>query len=230
MATRVHPDDLRQLRSLARRMRESPGINAEADIRLRHADGSYRWIQLIGTDLRGNGSVRGVVWNGRDITDSRRLADELRHQATHDPLTGLPNRALLEHRLDAAAADDRIAILLLDLDGFKQVNDVHGHHAGDQVLITVAERLTAVVGEAGMAARLGGDEFAVLLPGADESTAGKLTAWIEAAVAEPITLAGGAEVGVGTSVGVAAGVREDAERILRDADAAMYRSKLSRRI
>jgi diguanylate cyclase (GGDEF)-like protein len=169
-----------------------------------------------------------VVWNGRDITEAHRLSAELRHQATHDSLTGLANRSLLEQRLLAVPPDAPIAVLLLDLDGFKQVNDVHGHHAGDQVLVAVAERTRAALPPEATVARLGGDEFAVLLPGTGAERATGLAGRIEAAMSDPIAIAG-AVVRVGASVGVATGTRADAAVMLRDADAAMYRSKQARR-
>jgi diguanylate cyclase (GGDEF)-like protein len=191
-------------------------------------DGSHRWLHVIATDLRGNPSVRGIVWNGRDITDARRLQDELRHQATHDALTGLANRVLLQQRVHETPPDRQICVLLIDLDGFKQVNDSHGHHAGDEVLVTVARRITALLGRAGTVARLGGDEFAVLLPAAAPSRARMLADLITAAVCEPIPLSG-TVVTVGASVGVACGTPADADGLLRDADEAMYRTKQSRR-
>ena len=227
---RVHPDDLPVLRALADRLAAAPGADAAAEIRLRHPDGAYRWLHIIGTDLRGNAGIGGIVWNGRDITEARRLQDELRHQATHDALTGLPNRALLQARARQAAPGSRLGVLLIDLDGFKQVNDAYGHHAGDQVLIAVARRVTALLGASGTVARLGGDEFAVLLPGADPIAAGVLAEVIAAAVAEPIALDGHPTVvSVGASVGVACGDPADADGMLRDADAGMYRNKQSRK-
>ncbi|WP_433381236.1 diguanylate cyclase domain-containing protein [Actinoplanes sp. CA-142083] len=225
LATRVHPDDRPILDALTESLTDG---TAEADLRVTHEDGTHRWLHVIATDLRGNPSVRGVVWNGRDITDARHLQDELRHQATHDALTGLANRVLLQERVRETPPDRQICMLLIDLDGFKQVNDSHGHHAGDEVLVTVARRVTALLGRAGTVARLGGDEFAVLLPAADPTRAQMLADLIAAAVAEPIQLNDTA-VTVGASVGVACGTPADADRLLRDADEAMYRAKQSRR-
>jgi PAS domain S-box-containing protein len=97
LGKRAHPDDLPVLRALVDRLTAAPGADADAEVRFQHADGTCRWPQVIGTDLRGNSSIAGVVRNGRDITEARRLRDELRHRATHDALTGLANRALLQH-------------------------------------------------------------------------------------------------------------------------------------
>ena len=226
LGSQFHPDDQPAIEALSAQLAAS--ATAEAELRVVQDDGSYRWLHVIATDLRGNPSVRGVVWNGRDIHDARRLQDELRHQATHDVLTGLANRVLLQQRVREIAPDRPICMLLIDLDGFKQVNDGHGHHAGDEVLVTVARRLTALLGRSGTVARLGGDEFAVLLPGADPDGARTLAGLIAAAASEPIPIPGGS-VTVGASVGVSAGTPADADRLLRDADEAMYRTKQSRR-
>ncbi|MCY1139167.1 GGDEF domain-containing protein [Actinoplanes sp. Pm04-4] len=157
------------------------------------------------------------------MAEVRELHDELRHRATHDALTGLANRSLLEQRLGELPAGEPVSVLLVDLDGFKPVNDSYGHHAGDQVLVAVAERLTAWTPHDGLAVRLGGDEFAVLVPG--PATADGLAAAIEA----PIMLPGLADVTVGASVGLATGSPADAGHLLREADAAMYRTKARRK-
>ncbi|MET0415580.1 MAG: GGDEF domain-containing protein [Actinoplanes sp.] len=170
---------------------------------------------------------RLVTQLDESMVQMRALHDELHHQATHDTLTGLANRALLEQRLREAPPAERVSMLLIDLDGFKPVNDRHGHQAGDQVLVAVARRLDGLVGGAGLVARLGGDEFAVLLPAGGPSAA-ELAARVSAAVAEPIPVPGG-PVAVGASVGMAAGLPNEADRILREADVAMYRTKASRK-
>ncbi|MET7420811.1 GGDEF domain-containing protein [Dactylosporangium sp. NPDC005555] len=159
---------------------------------------------------------------------NRRLAEvveDLRHRAYHDPLTGLPNRALLldtlERRLSAGAETDRpVALLYVDLDGFKPVNDTHGHEAGDRVLTTIAERLAGCAGD-GLVARMGGDEFALLVP---PDVADDLAERVIAAVAAPIRVRD-AVVIVGASVGIASrgtGVGD----LMRHADVAMYAAKL----
>ncbi|WP_246607381.1 sensor domain-containing diguanylate cyclase [Paractinoplanes toevensis] len=224
---RLHPEDVAVAARLLAEMTTASGT-ASAELRMLHTDGTYHWTHLIGTDLLANPNIRGLVWNGRDVTDARRLQDELRHQATHDVLTGLANRFLLQQRVLTADADLPISFLVIDLDGFKQVNDVHGHHAGDQVLITVADRLTALVGDSGTVARLGGDEFAVVLPDAAPARAAALAEMISRVVADPIAVTG-AEVTVGASVGTSTGTPAETERMLREADDAMYRSKQARR-
>ncbi|MBM2615783.1 GGDEF domain-containing protein [Actinoplanes sp. LDG1-06] len=226
LADRVHPDDMPMLRELMQRLAARPGTEADAQVRLRHTDGSYRWLQVVGVDLTENPSVKAIVFNARDVTEARRLHDELSHRATHDALTGLADRSLLEQRLVASTGP--VSVLLIDLDDFKPINDRYGHHAGDQVLVAVGERLTTWTGETGLAVRLGGDEFAVLLPGADAATAAERAEHIALAVAEPMRLADDLEVTVGASVGVATGRPDDAAQLLRDADAAMYRQKALR--
>ena len=225
---RVHPDDRAALHALADRLAAAPGEDGSAQVRLRHADGSYRWLDIVGVDLRANPSVAGMVFNARDITESRTLQDELRRQATHDGLTGLANRSLLDQRLREADAGTELAMLVIDLDGFKEINDRHGHHAGDRLLVTTADRLTGLLGDGATAARLGGDEFAVLLPGTGAARAAELAERIAVALASPIQL-GDALVAVGASVGAGAGLPADADRIMRDADAAMYRAKRDRK-
>jgi diguanylate cyclase (GGDEF)-like protein len=162
------------------------------------------------------------------LTERDALAAELRHQAYHDGLTGLANRALYTERLDdALAGDDEFAVMLLDLDDFKLVNDAWGHAAGDDLLREIAARLHTCVRTDDTVARLGGDEFAVLLrllPGDD---ARDIAARIVAAVESPVQVDGGS-ARVGASVGIAlsaVGRDGDGEALLREADHAMYAVK-----
>ena len=167
-----------------------------------------------------------------DVTARRAMEERLRHEALHDPLTGLPNRRLLMERLCAALDRGRrrgggTALLFLDLDRFKLVNDSLGHPVGDQLLAAVAERLRAALRPADTVARFGGDEFAVLLDGAPGAEAALRTAEaVQRALAAPVAL-DGFEVFTSASIGVAvAGARADGpEALLRGADAAMYRAK-----
>ncbi len=167
----------------------------------------------------------------------RQALERATHLATHDPLTGLPNRALLREHLGRALAEARegggtVAALIVDLDRFKPVNDAHGHQAGDRLLRAVAERLRRVLRGTDFAARLGGDEFAVVArfeAGGEEprEAAARLAGRVVSALDAPFELAGGVSAQVGCSVGVAfaAGAEEGAEALLDRADAAMYRAK-----
>lgn len=154
----------------------------------------------------------------------------LRHAALHDPLTRLPNRAQFFQRLEAEMAAGSLAVLYLDLDGFKPINDTHGHGAGDELLRIVSARITAAVRPGDLVARLGGDEFAVLCSViSDSSEATAIAERLVTAVARPIKLAGGT-VEIGVSVGIALGARrrdahDNGERLLEAADAALYEAK-----
>jgi diguanylate cyclase (GGDEF)-like protein len=163
------------------------------------------------------------------------LVDKLRHEALHDALTGLPNRASLQNSLTAAldeVADGRsggVAVLVLDLDGFKAINDTLGHEHGDLLLTEVGTRLRTAVGAAGVVTRLGGDEFAVLLSGTDdEGDAVRMGRRMLRALEQPVALAG-MEVEIGASVGIAVGPAHatDAAGLLKRADIAMYDAKAS---
>jgi diguanylate cyclase (GGDEF)-like protein/PAS domain S-box-containing protein len=223
---RTHPADKAAVADLEKRLAANPGAGISTQVRWQHADGSYRWLDVVTTDLGNNPNVGGVVLNARDATEARALHDELQRQATHDTLTGLANRLLLHRRLDAAV--QQVSMLLIDLDGFKEINDRHGHHTGDQVLKEVAQRLTGLLGAGELAARLGGDEFAVLLPGTDVTAAGRLAERITTVLAEPMPI-GDVLLSVGASVGVSTGQPRDGDGLLREADAAMYLRKRERK-
>ncbi len=199
--------------------------------------GSTAWLRLEGTPLRdADGSMRGHIFTMVDVTELHEQARRHEMRANHDALTGLANRARFEARLHDTAqlceSQGRCAWLLyLDLDGFKPVNDRHGHAAGDQVLQAVARRLKRVVRSHDLVARLGGDEFAVLLDNlADAAVVQRIVATIEQAVAAPIAH-GDTTLRVGASVGrCAVGPGPvDLAAVMAAADADMYRVKRARR-
>ena len=170
------------------------------------------------------------MWNGRDVTDRRALEERLSHQASHDPLTGLPNRTLLINRLESAmdAAPHRStgpAVILIDLDGFKNVNDSLGHAAGDELLRAAAQRLLGCLRKGDIAARLGGDEFAVLANVERVDQAAVAGQRILDVLYAPFNLTG-QEVRISASLGIAQySGYSTAEELLRDADIAMYVAK-----
>lgn len=196
--------------------------------RLLHADGTWRDVEIHLANHLDDPAIQGIVSTTRDITDRRRLESELLHQAFHDPLTGLANRALFRTTLErsfeiAAAHRHTVAVLLLDLDGFKAVNDTLGHSAGDQVLRIFADRMRGIVRVEDTLARLGGDEFALLLePGVDP---GVVANRLVAELSLPVVLDGNL-LELSASVGIAdtrhASTVDD---LLRNADVAMYAAK-----
>ncbi len=200
----------------------------------RGPDGSVRWALADAVPVLGpDGEPVEVVTSFVDITERRLAEKALQQQALHDDLTGLPNRTLLldrlEHAIRAANRENRpLALLLMDLDHFKEVNDSLGHHAGDAVLREAGQRLRQEVREADTVARLGGDEFAILLPGADEAGAQFVARKAFMSLQRPFEVSGDA-LEVGVSIGIALCPRHgaDVDTLLRRADIAMYVAKRS---
>jgi diguanylate cyclase (GGDEF)-like protein/PAS domain S-box-containing protein len=228
----LHPDDAGRVQDTFARITEIPGAEATVDFRLRHADG--RWVQVEATtkNLLADPSIGGIVVNYRDITERKTLEERLRHQAFHDPLTELPNRALFMNRLGHALSrmersNKAAAVLFLDLDNFKLVNDSLGHEVGDKLLVSVAERLRECLRAEDTAARFGGDEFTVLLEDVTSVTeALRVADKITQALLAPFVLEF-REVFVTTSIGIVLGTtgRERPTDLLRNADVALYRAK-----
>ena len=209
---------------------EGKGVPQHMELHAVSIDGHPLILDATITDLSHDPAVGGVVINARDITVSHKLESDLRFAAYHDSLTGLANRLLLMKKIEETRQDDTIAgiaLLFIDLDDFKTINDGLGHAVGDEILNLVASRLRGVLRLRDTAARLGGDEFAVLLTECysdDDVTA--LADRVLAAVREPIDLAD-RELHISASIGisVAWGDRPSPTTMLRDADAAMYKAK-----
>jgi diguanylate cyclase (GGDEF)-like protein/PAS domain S-box-containing protein len=223
MHERVHPDDIEQTLALTQAGRNRSAQLVNFTNRYRHKDGSWRW-------LLWSARCDGEVWYAaaKDVTDQMWLE----RQALHDPLTKLPNRLLLMDRTHQALArlhrsQGPIALLFIDLDTFKAINDTHGHAVGDHLLISVAERLAETLRDSDTVARLGGDEF-VLLAEDLESDAEALAVAerVVHALGEPFQV-GSTDVSVFASVGVSVARDPEAnpEDLLREADVAMYRAK-----
>jgi diguanylate cyclase (GGDEF)-like protein/PAS domain S-box-containing protein len=207
------------------------GTAGQYEVSSLRPDGSIvRLLVSAAPQFDSDGAYAGSLCMVSDLSGLRRAEEELAHQALHDPLTGLPNRALLYDRVDRALARNvlgppAVAILFCDLDGFKDVNDLYGRHVGDQLLRLLSDRLVAAVSPNDTVARLEADEFIVLVEDlTDASAAMALAARLRAIVAEPIQ-AGGAEAVVTCSVGVAMAPAEDASTLLHQADTAMCRAK-----
>jgi len=201
------------------------------DRQITRRDGVSVQIQVRASDLRDDLTVAGLVLTVRDVTEQRQLEEQLKHQAFHDALTGLPNRLLFQDRISQQLAAVRrngmtAGVLFVDLDDFKVVNDTMGHGVGDELLVAAAVRLSGLIRDPDTAARLGGDEFALLIGGVADSAAVEAAAdRVVQAFSEPFTLPSGAvlttvTVGVATTQDSA-----DTDELLRHADLALYAAK-----
>jgi len=231
---RVHPDDRAALTQALDAHLTGASHHFEHEHRIQHRDGSYRWMLARGMAVRdGGGKAIRVVGSQTDVTDRKKAEQRLQHDALHDALTGLPNRVLFLDRLDqairraqrstpAAAA----AVLFLDLDRFKLVNDSLGHQVGDELLKAVARRLESAVRPPDTVARLGGDEFTVLLDGvSDVHEAALVAERVHATLKTPFEI-DDRDLHIDASIGIAlADANAAPDTVLRDADVAMYRAK-----
>jgi diguanylate cyclase (GGDEF)-like protein/PAS domain S-box-containing protein len=225
----VHPDDRPLVRQRLARIASVPEGTAAFQVRLAHADGGWRWAEVICVNLEHEPGVAGIVFNARDVTDTHEFQDRLRHTATHDSLTGLANRVLFADRVESSlarsSADHRLGVVLIDLDNFKSVNDTLGHTVGDALLVAAAERLQASVRANDTVARLGGDEFAIVLDGMGPAEADEAVERLIACLNEPL-FALGYELLIQASFGIADGRAGDSgPELLRHADVAMYVAK-----
>jgi diguanylate cyclase (GGDEF)-like protein/PAS domain S-box-containing protein len=233
---RVHPEDLPRLRSeiCAHLNGQTPHFQSEH--RMRHRDGTWCWVLTRGIAVaNGSGEPHRIAGSQSDITPRKEAEERLLHDAFHDALTGLPNRALFMDRLGMAIAqakrrrDQCFAVLFLDLDRFKNVNDSLGHGVGDELLMAVARRLESFLRPGDTVARLGGDEFAILLMGAEAPQASRVANRVSRELALPFEVRGhGVFVTVSLGIALSAtGYYDRPEDMLRDADTAMYRAKTS---
>lgn len=239
---RIHAEDAARFASSVDGLRNGDAPTMSIEYRALHEDGQYRWMHCRGAvSLDAHGRALRAAGSQTDITNRKLAESQLRHDAMHDGLTGLPNRALVNDHISKAIARQardasyRYAVLFVDLDRFKVVNDSLGHVVGDTLLIGIAERLSSCIRRSdtifgtmdGRVARLGGDEFVVLLEGiGQEANAIRVAERLLESVAEPLVVAG-QPIHASLSIGVAIGHPgyERVEDILRDADTALYRAK-----
>jgi diguanylate cyclase (GGDEF)-like protein/PAS domain S-box-containing protein len=228
----IDPRDAPAARDLWERLINDPDRDHRTELRLLNADGSATWHEIVARNMLADPDINGVVINHRDSHERRMEREGLAYEASHDPLTGLANRAELqrvlgEALLRQAAGAAAVAVLFIDLDGFKPINDRYGHDAGDALLVAVGRLLERSVPGAGTVARVGGDEFVVVLHDAHradhpENVARRILDNLSA----PLHLVGFGEVRVGASIGMAvAATGTTATELLRDADQAMYDAK-----
>jgi diguanylate cyclase (GGDEF)-like protein/PAS domain S-box-containing protein len=224
----IHPEDRPALRDIV------PDATGHTfSYRARRKDGSFVWFESTSRALFDEqGAIHEVISVSRDISERRRAEEQIEYQAYHDALTGLPNRLLFRDRLTIALAHAKrqqtpLAVMFLDLDRFKFVNDTLGHSLGDEMLRAIAVRIQNVLREGDTIARMGGDEFTVLLTDLrDVSDAAKIAQKLLEAVGQPVRVEGH-ELYVTTSIGIAVhpGDGDTAEMLLKSADSAMYRAK-----
>jgi len=235
LADLLHPDEVVMANALISGMAGSASQSPTmADWRVRHADGRYLFFDVLTSNLLDDSSVNGIVLTMRDVTERRAFEQQLTHQAFHDTLTGLPNRALFQDRVEhalgrAARRGTTLALAMMDLDDFKIVNDTRGHGAGDEMLREVARRLELTFRSSTTIARLGGDEFAVLFEDLDDTSQTRsLTERVLLPFHTPFVLDGedlltSASVGVVVSGG--SEVALNFTELLRCADLALYAAK-----
>lgn len=232
--SRIHPDDLNSFNTEIAERQKSSSPHFEVEHRVRHADGGFRWVLCRGVVLWDEaGAPYRMAGSQTDITERKRVEEQLLHNSLHDRLTGLPNRALLMNRLAQSLdyakrhKDYHFSLLFLDLDRFKNINDSLGHLVGDELLIEIARRLRRCIRTTDTVARLGGDEFVVLLDDIKETgVAGQMAERIQEELCLPFELSGH-ELYVSASIGIVMGDAAYAEPadLLRDADTAMYKAK-----
>jgi diguanylate cyclase (GGDEF)-like protein/PAS domain S-box-containing protein len=228
----VDPQEIERVRGFLAEVSTAPGMTRTIECRIYHGDGRWRQAEATATNLIHDGSVQGLVVNLRDITERKEAEEQLAYQAFHDTLTGLANRALFMDRLQVALARsarrvEQTAVLFLDVDRFKVVNDSLGHEAGDRLLVAVARRLAVCLRGGDTAARVGGDEFTVLLEDVrDVGEAIRVAERIAAELSRPFAV-DGREVFVSVSIGITISRPGHHEHLdlLREADIAMYQAK-----
>ena len=232
----IHPKDLKRTRTAFERLLQGEGSAQPLEFRFRHARGHWINLEALGSNQLNHAGIQGVVLTSRDVTERKQAEARATYLAHHDSLTGLPNRLLMQDRLNQAITQARrsggqVALMFIDLDRFKLVNDSFGHVIGDTLLKQVARRLTDCLRDTDTVARLGGDEFTIMLPDvASPQGAGEVAERILSEFAQPFSEAE-QELFVSASIGISLFPRDAAvpEDLVSHADTAMYSAKDSGR-
>jgi len=235
LALNTHPEDIAAVLQAVFHAFKGAAARAAIEFRYRAADGAWKWIRCTGKVIERNAAGRAVraIGTNQDITERKSAEERVRQLAFYDPLTGLPNRQLLNDRMQqsiAVARRDRlrVAVLFIDLDKFKPINDQHGHEVGDSLLCAVAQRMRSTVRDSDTVARIGGDEFIVVLPNiAVASDAMEIAEKLRRSILEPFAAAGTESFAISCSIGVVLyPMHADNPRdLLRLSDQAMYQAK-----
>ena len=229
----AHPDDADNLKLFIEKTKKCKDFPSLIEWRIKHPKDYWSYVESISTNLLDDPNVGGIVVTTRNINERKSLEMQLTHQAFHDPLTNLANRVLFRNRVEHALVrakrqQAQVAVLFLDLDNFKNINDSLGHATGDSLLQTITERLLSCVRVADTVARLGGDEFAILLEDTEQPfNAMMISDRVLEILRQPIRLLANREIMVGMSIGIAVSQKgvETADELLRNADVAMYIAK-----
>ena len=228
----VHRDDVANMREAFKQLIEAGQMEAPIEFRARNCEGAWRTLESIGKNCLNNPEVGGIIVNTRDVTDRKVIQEHIQHLAFHDALTGLPNRSLMQDRVSQAITraertGSRFAVMFIDIDNFKNINDSLGHDVGDELLRQVAKRLTASVRGHDTIARQGGDEFIVLLDQLEGHQGATRVAQKVLEALRTVYRVGGADQHVSGSIGIALYPDDgrDAPTLLKNADTAMFHGK-----
>ncbi len=232
----IHPKDVARARAAFGDLLQGEGPMAPIEFRFRHAKGHWIHLEALGNNLMDHPGIHGVVLTSRDVSERKKAEKRAEYLSQHDVLTGLPNRALMQDRLHQAISQARrngglVALMFIDLDRFKMVNDSFGHITGDTLLKQVAERLTHCLRDTDTVARLGGDEFTIMLPDAtNPQVVGEVAQRVLSEFTSPFT-DGEQEMFVSASIGISLFPRDGAssDDLVKHADTAMYSAKDSGR-
>lgn len=227
----IDKEDISLEKSLLQKIMESPNASIRHHSRLKHKDGTYRWCEVVFSNYLEDPYINGIVFNLRDYTKQKEANDIIKHLANYDYLTGLPNRRYFEGQLEKAlnnakTKNEGVAIISLDLDGFKAVNDTFGHDTGDILLKRAGQRISCVFQEKGFVGRIGGDEFLSFIPSSDIELVAQIATSLVDTFNNPFTIEDH-KINITASVGISMYPESgtDMRTLLINADSAMYEAK-----